>query len=1478
MIILASLFVIILIFQYKPVQTWAAKKATRYLSKELKTEVSIRSLYIKPFASVVLEEFYVLDREKDTLLHVPKLTVALSNFSPFSSIKKRQIDFTSVQLDNGAAYVKTLKDSTTNLKFIIDYFDSKDTLVKPVRPWALNFDKITVNNMRFRYKNFLRDTLISNRINYDDIDIRQFSVVLRKLDLKNHLFKALISDLTLREKSGFYVKQFNANATVDTNQIQLKNLFILTPQSKLKDYFQMKFKSFDDFNDFENNVAMDADFKQSRISSHDITYFTSGLQKVKFNLGIDGRITGLLNNLNANNLAIMAGQATYLKGDFNMKGLPDWDQTFMELKFEQIATNKKDIDRILGDFTAQTTKAPDIISQFGNIYFNGRFTGFQNDFIAYGEFKTGLGRFDSDVNMKISKSGTPSYGGKINTYDFDLGQLLSEKSLGRTSLSADIQGKGFDLKSLAGKVTADAKYFDFNQYRYSNIKIDGSFSKKYFDGKVLVEDKNLNLVFDGNVNLNPGLPVFNFTSTIKNARLNELNLLKDTISIDAKLHTNFSGNNLNNINGKLLLQEIRLVNPTNHYVVDSVYFAAAGQGKDRQLTLKSDIADGSLKGDYDLNTLPSYFKTLIKQYVPSLKTTTVTPKPQNFEFNLQLKNLDPVTALFIPELKIPESGSFVGKFNSATNTATLNGLIKTIRYQKFVLHDLLIDEGTYKEFMNLNISLSKIDLTDSLYIKNISITNFLKKDSLNFNVKLSDKNATNQLDLYGLVEFGQDTSASLKIMPSDVILQNEAWKITDQVRIRFKDGDKTQVSGFELSNGLQKVSVDGVISADPADILEIGFEKFNLHTLEALTRPTGIDLGGMLNGSFKLNSVTRKAPGVEAAIKIDTLKINETLVGDLKFTAQLDNENKHANIKLNILNQELETLNVNGSYDMASADNNLDFNVKLDKTEAIILEPLVNKLVSNLNGKLSADMRLTGTLAKPKFDGTINLLNTGLTVNYLKTPYIINKKLAVNNNIIDVENMILKDNHSGEATANGKVDLNDLNDPYIDVRISAKNFLALNTTFKDNRLYYGTAYATGNFSFVGPTQNIRIDISAKTDEGTVFNIPLNTANTANDYDFITFIGKDSANAIRKERSFKGVTLNFDLNIDEKTLVKITTDYGQLEGSGEANNLKLNINSLGDFEMFGDYLISSGKFEFTAQNFISKNFSVNEGGTIRWTGSPSNAEINLKATYEVRTSIQPLYQAAGLQASQGAQQKLVQAQLILTKSLLQPTIDFDFNFPTDPSIKDEVATYLNDVNNRNQQALSLIVRRNFAPGTGTRIGDEVLTTAQQAVSEFAFNKINNFISQSNIKNLDLNIRSISEASASFRLFKDRLVLNGSLYNNRGSSDLFAGADNTLFNSDFNNLTKDFEAQYLIQKDGKLTARYSYRVLNNNVVSTLNDQLGIQYINGLGLVYRQDFDSFSEFLKNIFGRKRPKKNTGDRNNKPSVLLNEIKEEEN
>src|SRR5690606_11145313 len=200
--------------------------------------------------------------------------------------------------------------------------------------------------------------------------------------------------------------------------------------------------------------------------------------------------------------------------------------------------------------------------------------------------------------------------------------------------------------------------------------------------------------------------------------------------------------------------------------------------------------------------------------------------PQDFDFNLRLKNFDPITLLFLPDLKIPDGAVITGKFVSSQNVAALNAFAKTASYKGVKVHNFILDETTGNKAMNLFITADQIDLTDSIYIKNINIANILRNDSLNLNIKLSDVDAVNQLDLNGLVRFSRDSSAVFSILPSEVVISQEVWKIQEQVSIGFDQGE-ININDFVLLNGSQQIKINGTISADPEDKLLVNFDQFN---------------------------------------------------------------------------------------------------------------------------------------------------------------------------------------------------------------------------------------------------------------------------------------------------------------------------------------------------------------------------------------------------------------------------------------------------------------------------------------------------------------------------------------------------------------------------------------------------------------------------------------------------------------------------
>src|SRR5690606_12521177 len=103
----------------------------------------------------------------------------------------------------------------------------------------------------------------------------------------------------------------------------------------LRDYFSMKFNSYTDFDDVMNKVTMEGHFKNAKIFAKDIAFFAPEIDYMKLNIYVTGIIKGKVNDLRAKDLMIKAGRTTYIKGDFQVKGLPETKNTFLGLDFKQ---------------------------------------------------------------------------------------------------------------------------------------------------------------------------------------------------------------------------------------------------------------------------------------------------------------------------------------------------------------------------------------------------------------------------------------------------------------------------------------------------------------------------------------------------------------------------------------------------------------------------------------------------------------------------------------------------------------------------------------------------------------------------------------------------------------------------------------------------------------------------------------------------------------------------------------------------------------------------------------------------------------------------------------------------------------------------------------------------------------------------------------------------------------------------------------
>lgn len=1426
----------ILSLQFATVQNYIAKQVAKYLSKELHANITLDYIYFKPFTSLELVNLNWRDKNNQTVASIESLTANLS----LEKIVQRKITIQTVSIEGGFLNFEIYQDST-NLSQAINYFSRthKKNTELLTKKMELNLKHLSLKNNSIKITNQQR-SYNTKGVNFSDIYIDSLSGDFDKIKLDSTI-NINISDLTLKEKSGFTIQKLNAKSSYTDTSMEFKELFVKTNKSLIQDYIKFEYESIDSFNDFVRKVKIKANLQNSKVSSRDIEYFAPTLSTTVFNALIEqAELEGTVDTFKAKNTTIRTSKETEITGNFNIIGLSNINTTIFDFHLTSLKSTPRDIEEIVAPLNNNPIfKLPNEVHAFENFIFKGTFKGMYHNFDIDGICNTNLGIIAT--TSKINITDELSYSGKIISKDFYISKLIESQDINKTDIDIEFEGKALHLDNLTLKFQGNLSNTNILNYNYKNIQLNGNIAKKELKIIGNVEDENLLVDFRSSIDWNKSTVVYDLNANLTKAALNKLNwVTKDNIVIHrAAINTNLTGNSINTLVGGFHADSITMTSSKGRFDIAYIDFRADGEEKNRTLTLNSDVLDAQVVGNIDLYTIIPYFKSLAMRYAPASAIDTPHFNSQNFSLSLKVKSFKPISALINPNLSLDDGTYLNASFSSDKYTANFTAFSPNVVYKGLKISNIEVHENADDKAFVLNLTADRVSISDSIYLQKISINNILANDSLRFTINVSEPNAANHLILNGNIHFAHNTPAFITFQESSIIFNNKNWNLNKDAILQISKG-KIYVSNLLLDQDVQQIKVDGIISNEK-DNLNIKFNQFSLESLNGFSNPIGINLKGNLNGSIQITSIL-KHPFLTSDIKTSTIFYNEVPIGNLNFNVSFDPSSAIANLDVKLLDEEQKGFNFAGYYNFSDKRAPLNIQGKLTDANAIVFQPFLKSIVSDLRGQLQANIGITGSLMNPSISGTAELKVLRFMVDYLKVPFSMNNQLIiVNKNNIQIQDLILKDSNGKFSKASGAINLGNITNPLIDIDLKIDNSLVLNTTLKDNSIYYGTAYMSGDLSLKGSIKALDIRINAKSEQGTIINIPFNSASTISESDFIYFINKDSSKneILKKKILFSGITMNMDLNLTPNATVNIPTNLGTLKGNGEGT-IAMKISSLGDFEMFGDYVVNDGSFHFTAQDYFNKFFDIKQGGTIRWTGKPSDATININALYQQRTSIQSLYNAAGHSSGEN-ERVLAQADMLIKGTLGQPDISFDLNFPQNPYIKDQLQSYLSDANNVNQQALSLIVRRGFTASSTEDLGKEVNSTLLSAGAEIAFNQINNIISQSlNINFFDINFRSFNDATASLRLWDDRLILTGGITDrtNIQANDL------TFFGD---GITTDAELTYKLREDGNFLLRAYNRPYTRNFLLRNNEN---ENISAFGLVYRQEFNSFTDFWKRIW----------------------------
>lgn len=1472
-----TLSVVVLSMQSSYVQTKVAQYGSEYFSEKLGFKITIEKINIEWFDQVSITNLNIKDLDNEDFISAERLWVDYDVKQLFTA---DNILLNDVSLEQ--ARVLLIRDKGE------DYFNI-DNLIIAIKNLTSNkepnqnatktliINHINLSDITLGIANLNADS-ISEGFNYNHFLLQQLNADIENFETVRDTIRMKVKSLSaLDSASKLNLKQLMTDFEISQSKMSLTNLDLLVNDSHIADSVVFTYKSMNNLSYLVDSVKIDANFKDTKITSLDLAYFAPYLKRYQDTYIIQGHFSGKVKNFKTKDIQIKFGQGSYLMGDLSMEGLPSFYESFIDFKADRANFLAEDVKQYIAD--SVTNRKVKIIDNFR---FTGKFIGFPKDFVANGVFTSPLGRIESDLNLKVAEDVSQSeYKGNLSTFNFNIGKLLESDSIfQKIQMTGNVNGKGLSLATANLKLNANIGFIGFNGYEYQNIKTDAQLSKEFFKGKLVVKDPILKLDVDGSIDLRDNKNIINVNMRLDTVNLKNLKLTKEDVIIKASGSLASEGNSIDQISGQAYLKNVYAKYGKNSLQLDTLGIITSREDSLRNLYINSDLVSGTINGNYSFQKLTTDIQKLTKEiklniennaealtaYYQEIDSTKI-PNTYQVNYDLNVKRINPLIRLFLPKLHVSSNTRLRGNFTYGANSIfNLNMKFDSLNYDGSSFKNNELDVNISKDFWSKTVLgmaylFSKNQkLLDQLKTENIESELIWTGQDIDFSAFIQQPEFENTIDISGILTFKEDTT-EISITKSNIHALNTDWTFKEE-NLFYMSNDKMHFKSFGLASNSQSILVDGIISNDSSEYLTAKIDNFNLESINTIT--TGRELKGLTNGIIKFNQLNGKYL-ILSDLEIKKLLIDDFLVGDITGKSNWKAVENKLDLNFLVNREGKDIIQVKGDYIPRQTENTLDLNAKLTNANLIIAEPFINTIFSELKGFVNGDFKITGNLSHPVINGTGQVNDGQIKVNYLNTLYQFKGAVSFDQDKVSLQNIQLKDLNENLAYLSGDLLHNGFTDLFIDLKGNMNDFQVLNTTSEENNLYYGTAFVSGDVNFYGPAQNLLIDARATTQKGTKMFIPVESSSSIEQEDFIHFINiKDTANQKQAiinqidDVDITGLTLNFDVEITPDAYAEIIFDIKSgdiIRGRGNGK-ISLNIDTNGAFTMLGDYTLTEGGYNFTLYNIINKEFSIQSGSRITWDGDPYGGNLDITALYQQNVSLLPIVDTAYSDSPELKRRYPAEVILDLQGDLLKPQVDFDIDINGYPEvINSDIGSYSlgpamasfkaeleADEQEMKRQVFSLIILRRLSPPSSFAVSGSI----GNSVSEFLSNQLSYWVTQID-ENLEIDVDLGSFSEEQFNTFQLRLsysFLDGRLRVTRDGGFTQGNTDDV--NQEILGILGDWSLEYLLSEDGKLRVKI-YNKTNYNALDAVTN--AVTTSTGVSLVHVTSFNQLRDvFRKN------------------------------
>ena len=1352
------------------------------------------------------------------------------------------------------------KNRLPNYKFLLDAFRDPEDSLKKEFEWNLSCNDFNFKDTNIGYSYFQKKGI--HLLNFDKIHLKVKNFVLNRNSISFRINK-----LSLNNENSFKIKELNANFLSYKHVIQLSHLKINTDNSSIED-MNLKLEQTGMEKEYDSSkTGIDLSINNSTVDFRDISHFIPSIKGMDMKVNLSGHLYGTIADLKGKNISIGLGNNTKVNCECFINGLPDISNSYISLNLKDSYLNLKDISDIKLPESSKKKHIdiPSFLQEEGLINYKGSFTGFLSNFVAYGKLKSKSGNMNIDLSFIPSKKDSVAINGHLKTVNFGLGKLFNSAAIGDITFNGQVHGN-YDQKHrvISGKIAGKADSLFVHDYCYKNILLDGKFEHKKFDGFFKIDDKNLKAKFNGELDFNSDTALYNFELLADRINLVTLNIdkkhKKSNLSFDLK--AKFRRNSPSYLNGNLCFEKGKYSNENDSILLKNLALNIRDDST-QNIMILSDYINANIDGHFSIYECTQKIKNLIKFYLPDSPVKQKDIKnTDNYKFNIEIKNLQPITRTFFPNIYIGTS-KITGNFNEKENRFNLDGDIPEFVYNNSVYTNINVSFNTDKKLtlkVNAIMLRSKEDNQDFYlsFLSSASNNNINSSLIWNNNDIVSYKGKLRTATTFTSDSLGF-SHIETKIMPENIYIDDTLWNVHQSSVII--DSSRIEINNAIISHKEQYLSVNGIASKDKSDHLMLYLHDFNLNNLKYFY-PEGHNIKGSINGSAGVFDIYGK-PLFLTNLNIQKSYYNEYKIGDISISSKWDNPSSSLQAEVIINNDKIQTFRGYGSY--YTNNDSINTSITANNLSLALLNPVLKNILNDIQGTATGNIKIYGKTNKIYMHGSLFADNAKLRYKVLQLQYGFSDSIKLRKDSIIFDHIAISDQEGNKGVFNGSLRHDNFKNIDYDMTITSPRILAINTTADDNSSLYGKLYANPVFHLTGHDENLNIDCSGKTLNGTSMYITLDSKEEAQQYDFLSFVdfNKKKTNEPqfqkRPEETNEDSKLNMTFNVEVTPAARVQVEYNSLAGDiirgHGSGNLLIKIDPKFNISLFGKYTVENGDYLFTLKNVINKKFEIKKGGTINWNGSPSNALVNLSAIYKLKASVSDLFANSNENVDYNKRIP-VECEISLTDNLSNPTIKFGIDFPfTEDRIKDEIQQYFNTEEDLNKQILSLLVLGKFYTPEylkGTYESSNTNVVGNTA-SELFSNSLSNWLSKIN-DDVDIGVDyrpgdettdDEVELALSTQIFNDRVTLNGNIGNN--------GSQTTTSNNS-SNIVGDFDVKVNLTNNGKLQFQ-AYNQSNNNIIYDTSP-----YTQGIGISYHENYNTFGELwtkIKGLFVRNRNKK---------------------